>query len=159
MNRNNAIVLLLMATFACGGDKSTGPGGVTFPSIPQATLNAYCIRGQAVPPQTKSGSIATSDCQDTPGEGYWEGFRVRVGTSGTVTFTVTSTFNSYLELFRIDDLDDIENTTFLLVEDDDSAGNLDARLSYALQPNTEYVIVISGWDDTETGSYNLAMTK
>ncbi|HEV8509649.1 MAG TPA: hypothetical protein VGQ48_04260 [Gemmatimonadales bacterium] len=159
MNGNHAMMLFLIATFACGGDKSTGPGGVSFPSIPQATLNQYCIRGQAVPPQTKSGSIATSDCHDAAGSPYYEIYRVRVGSSDTVTFRVSSSFDSYLYLIRIDNLSDIEGSAVLLASDDDSAGNLDAMLSYTLQPNTEYFILISGLDDTETGSYSLAITR
>lgn len=148
-----------IAALACGDDGGTEPGGVTFPNVPQATLDAYCIRGQGIPPATVSGAITTSDCHDAPGDGYYEGFRVRVGSSGAVTFAVASSFDSWLELFRIDDLNNIEGSAVLLAEDDDSGGNLQARLTFTLQPNTEYVIFVSGFDDFETGPYSLAMTR
>jgi hypothetical protein len=76
-----------------------------------------------------------------------------------VTFTVSSAFDSFLVLIRIDDLSDIPGSAVLLASDDDSAGNLDAQLSYTLEPDTEYLILISGLDDTETGSYSLAITR
>ena len=156
MTSRNAL-LFLLATVACSD--SSGPGGPSFPSIPAAVLTALCIRGQAVPPQTKTGSIATTDCQDAAGTPYYEIYRVRVASNTTVTFTMTSDFDSFLYLLRIDDLNDPQASAVLLAEDDDSAGNLDARISFALEPNIEYFIFITAISDAETGNYSLAMTS
>ena len=40
-----------------------------------------------------------------------------------------------------------------------AAGNLDARLSFTLAPDTEYFIFVTAVADTETGSYSLAITQ
>ena len=156
MTSRNAL-LFLLATVACSD--SSGPGGPSFPSIPSAVVTQLCIRGQAVPPQTKTGSIATTDCQDAAGLPYYEIYRVRVASSTAVTFTMSSDFDSYLYLLRIDDVNDPQASAVLLTEDDDSAGNLDARLSFTLEPNIEYFILITAVSDAETGNYSLAMTS
>ncbi|HJS41950.1 MAG TPA: hypothetical protein VJ755_00635 [Gemmatimonadales bacterium] len=84
---------------------------------------------------------------------------MRVASSTAVTFTMTSDFDSYLALVRIDDVNDPQGSDVLLAEDDDSAGNLDARLSFTLEPDTEYFIFVTAIDVTETGNYSLAMTS
>lgn len=150
-------VLFLLATVACSD--SSGPGGPTFPTIPAAIVTQFCIRAQVVPPQTRSGSLATTDCQDGAGSPYYEIYRVRVASSTAVTFTMTSDFDSYLALVRIDDVNDPQGSDVLLAEDDDSAGNLDARLSFTLEPDTEYFIFVTSIDVSEVGNYSLAMTS
>ena len=161
--RTRSLTLLaasIALALSCGDDNGTGSGNVTFPTIPPSTLSAYCIRGQAIPPETVSGGISTGDCHTAiTNDGYFEGFRVRVGSSGAVTFTVTSNFDSWLELIRIDNLNDVAGSAVLLDDDDDSGVGFDALLTFTLQPNTEYVIFVSGYDDSETGTYSLAITR
>jgi hypothetical protein len=82
-----------------------------------------------------------------------------VASSTAVTFTMSSGFDSYLYLARIDDLNDIQGSAVLLAQDDDSAGNLDALISHTLEPNIEYFIFITAVDDTQAGSYSLAITR
>ena len=152
-----AVLALPFFLVACGSD-ATGP---TLDSISASDIALYCIRGEGVAPTSLSGSIGTSDCNDGFNDGYYESWMVTVGSSGVVTFAVTSGFDSYLELLQIGNLSDIANTTSFLEEDDDNgigANSLDARLSYSLQPNTNYAIIVSGYDDSEQGPYTLAIT-
>lgn len=151
----------LALTLAACGDDATGPSD--FPTIDAATLAQFCVRGTISPSQNVTGSISSSDCHnDIQDDGFFETWRVRVGSEAEVTFEVESNFDSFLELFRIGNLNDVEGSSVFLTEDDDSAGgiaDLDARLTWTLQANTEYAIVVSGWDDSELGSYQLITTR
>ena len=131
----------------------------TFPPVDPELLEGFCIRGSHVPPARVSGNISESDsCHaNIEDDGYFEGWRVRVASSTTITFAVSSVFDSWLELVRIDNLDDPINSVVALAEDDNSAGNLQARLSAELEPNTEYLIVVSGYNDVAQGQYVLDM--
>ena len=145
---------MILTLLACGDDNGTGPSNeVSFPTIAPTYLSSVCIRGTAVPTTSKSGSITDDDCDSGGVVGYFETYRVRVASSGNVTFTVSSTFDSVLALARIGDTSDPVNTMVELAGDDDSAGNLDAELTYMLQPNTEYWVLVAGYDYSETGSY------
>lgn len=161
MWRLTSIALVAFVVLSCGGDIVTDPdrtGSVTFPTMDPAVLAAVCIMGQAVPPQTVSGTVTDDDCHTgIANDGYFEGWRVRVAAQASVTFAVTSSFDSWLELYEIRNLSDPANSAVLLNEDDDSNGNLDARITWTLQPNTEYVIFISGYDDAARGSYSLSI--
>lgn len=150
---------LLAPLAACGGD-STGPDSVSFPTISQSTLDANCIRGTAAPPASVSGSISNADCPVSGTlvgavDGFWEGWRVRVNSATTVTFAVTSSFDSFLDLFVINVSSPALNN--LRIFDDDSGAGLDALFTFTLQPDTEYWIMVSGFDATDTGSFTLAM--
>jgi len=61
-----------------------------------------------------------------------------------VTITVQSNFDSYLELYTYDN----DSTPFL--QDDDSAGNLDAQISTTLEVGVYYVLVRPFSDGTGT---------
>ncbi len=149
---------------ACGDDDPTGPG---FPTIDNAILSEFCVRGTLLPPGTGNSSIGTSDCLtdetvaklDVPvgaGPGaFFEGWRVRVASQGSVTFEVSSNFDSFLDLYTIPNLTDATSATFLGFDDDGGPG-LDARLSATLEPNTEYWVFVSGLTGSETGSYSLS---
>lgn len=146
------------STEVCTGALCDDSGTVTFPAVSSSQLALYCVRGEAVPPTSRTGSISATDCQDGPGLSYYEAYRVRVATGATVAFRMSSTFDSYLVLLRIDQLDDFSGSAVFLGEDDDSAGNLDALLSFRLDPNVEYLIIVAGLDDLETGTYTLTIS-
>jgi hypothetical protein len=155
-----AALVLPVLLIGCGSD-STGPEGLQFPPISATEMAQYCVRGNAAAPGSLNGSITTSDCNDGGDDGYWESWHIRTGSSGVMTFAVTSDFDSWLELLRLDNLDDITNSAvFLTLDDDGGLGSnpYDARLTYALQPNTSYAIIVSGFDDAEQGTYTLDMT-
>jgi hypothetical protein len=154
------LLALLSSAIACG-DSGSGPDEfeVTFPTIDQQLIDEFCIRGTAVPPTSKSGNISVDDCNYGGDEGYYDFYRVRVQASGEVTFTVNSVFDSWLDLIRIGSLTDPVNTSTLLASDDDSAGDLDAELTYTLLVATEYWLAVSGLDDSETGSYTVTISQ
>ena len=162
--------LVILTAVACGKDDVTGPGEVEFPTISQSALDGSCIRGTVVLLTSVSGTISTTDCLTdlTPvgapipvgtEPGFFEGWRVRVATSTAVTFSVTSQFDTFLDLFRIDDLSSpVLTFNNLLAFNDDGGAGFDALLTYPLQPNTEYWIMISGFSADELGDYSLALS-
>lgn len=154
--------LIALGAVACGDDDSpTGNGGLDFPELSAAVRDAFCVRSNATAGDTRQGAIATTDCDADdvePGdEGYFEVYVVKVATNRNVTFTVSSTFDSYLTLLRLDSFTATTANVTFLDDDDDSAGNLDARLTFALQAGTNYVIAVAGFDYTQTGTYSLTI--
>jgi hypothetical protein len=145
---------------ACGKD-SSGPGGVTFPSLPSNMLATFCVRGEGLVGQTKSGSVTSGDCDagdvDPADSSYYEVWRVRVASVTSVTFDANSAFDNYLTVLRLDSYTSNSASLTLMGENDDrQAGvNLNALVTVTLQPNTDYFVSISGYDYSETGPYSL----
>lgn len=161
--RRALVAALTLPLILVGCGDATGPGvDVDFPAIAPADLAQYCIRGQAVPPVTRSGSVTVTDCQGGGDpfygqSGYYDAFHVRVANTAAVTFTVDSDFDSWLDLLLVGDVSDIASTLTLLDSDDDTAPGLDAEITHVLSPDTDYFLRVSGLDDTETGSYTVRM--
>jgi hypothetical protein len=148
--------LLLVALGSCGDDDSpTDPSGLPFPSIPQQLRNAYCIRGNVTVGDTPTGTVSSGDCNDLLS--YLEVWLVKVDALRNVTFTVTSEFDSQLWLYRITSITASDINYTAVDDDDDSAGNLDAELAADLDPDEDYLIVVSGKDHLEQGNYTLAI--
>lgn len=153
-----AVTLPTVVLLACGGDP-TGVASEHFPPVSHSVIAGLCIRGVALGEATIEGEIATTDCPKGMGRGYWDALRVRVPIdAGLIFFLVTSDFDSELELFRIDDLDDFWNSRVQVAYDDDSGPEYDAHLSVALEMGTEYLLIISGSDDFQRGPYTLRIT-
>lgn len=153
MTRSILAILALGALLGCSKD-GTGPGGVTFPTLPSDLLAAFCSRGEAVVGQTKSGSVAASDCD--AGDSYYEVWRVRVASTTSVTFDVTSGFDNYLTIARLESYTSTGATVAIVGENDDrSSSDLNALVTVTLQPSTDYFVSVSGYDYGETGSYTL----
>jgi hypothetical protein len=151
----------LAALLACGKN-ATGPSiSVDFPPLDSLLISALCIRGDRTVGQNATGAIATSDCNaatvDTTFGGYFEIWRVRVDSARSVTFRISSQFDSYLTVVRLDSWDQPTHTyTYtLLGRDDDSAGNLDALLTVILEPARDYFVAVAGFDHAELGTYTL----
>ena len=157
-----ALVVTTTVALGCGDDDPTGPGSVTFPDWPTTLNTPFCIRGTAVVGDTKSGTISDTDCEaaniDPGADGFFEVWRVRVASSQDVTFDANSTFDNYLTVIRVNSVTATTINVAIIGEDDDRAtGNTNALVTVRLEPNVDYVVVISGFDDTETGPYTLAI--
>ncbi len=154
---------MLAAVIACSGDDATSPnGGVVFDPLPQAMLDAYCVRGTAVIGDTKSGNVNDDDCDaadnDPNDEGFYEIWRVRVADPRVVTFDLSSPFDNYLEVYAMTSHTQTSATVVLMAQNDDrSSGNLNALVSTQLNPGIDYFVVVSGYDYFETGSYSLSI--
>lgn len=153
----------LSALLACGKD-ATGPSiSVDFPPLDSLLISALCIRGDRTVGQNATGTIASADCNaaavDTTFHGYFDIWRVRVDSARTVTFRISSGFDSFLTVVRLDSWDKPTRTyTYtLLGQDDDSAGNLDALLTVNLQPGQDYLVAVAGFDRAEIGNYTLTI--
>jgi hypothetical protein len=154
----SAAALVLGALGAACGD-SSGPN-LSFPNLSATLRNAFCVMDNVTVNESRSGTISTSDCDssdiDPADSSYFEVYVVKVASQQAVTFDISSNFDSYLTLLRLDSYTTTSaQLTFLDDNDDRSSVDLDALLTYTLLPNVDYVIVVSGFDYSETGSYTL----
>lgn len=143
------------------GDDPTAPEILPpdFPTLDAAFATEFCIRGTLAPTNVVSGEISDTDCETVspvgsgPGS-FFEGWRVRVGQAGSVTIQTASGFDTFVDLFRIDDLSapTLDN---LVVFDDDSGAGDNGRVTVTLQAGTEYWVMVSGFDAVDVGPYTL----
>ena len=155
-----ALAATVTLGFACGDDP-TGPA-VTFPDWPALISSVICVRGTAVVGDTKAGTISDADCDsgnaDPPEPGYFETWRVRVATARDVTFDANSTFDNFLTVLRVTSITSTRGEASVLGENDNrSETNLNALVTLHLEPNVDYMVVISGLDYEDTGAYTLAI--
>lgn len=163
MNRLRHACVVGFAFLVACGESTTGPQvqTTTFPDVDQAVLATYCIRGTANVPAIRGGNVTTGDCPTEStlvggtDEGYWEGWRVRVATAVDVTFSVDSDYDTFLDVFQIDLAN--PRLTNLVVFDDDSGENGNAELTVTLSPDTEYWVLVSGFQAEDVGSYTLSV--
>lgn len=149
-----ASLLALIATAACSVGTAAPPSErLEFPVLVSKVRDNFCIRDNAQVGQTLSGSITEADCNDSAG--YYETYVVKVPTPRTVTFAVTSGFDSFLALVEVASFSDTDYSGSLLAYDDDSNGGKDARLSIELDAGVDYAIMVSGLDRKQLGSYAL----
>ncbi len=101
--------------------------------------------GEAIP-----ANLTTLDCVMQDGSGaYADYFELRVFNTTYVDITMESTtLDPYLLILDEDD--------YVIAEDDDSLGGLDAWIRVKLSPGT-YYIAASTYTAQETGSYLLAV--
>ena len=157
-----ALLAALAAGLACSDDDPTGPGAVTFPDWPATIVTGFCVRGTAIVGDDKSGTLADTDCDaadiDPTAEGYFEVWRVRVASAVNVTFDANSDFDNYLAVLRVNSVSATDaDIAFVADNDDRSASNTNALVTARLEPNVDYVVLIAGYDYTETGPYTLAI--
>lgn len=160
--RRVALLAALAAGLACSDDDPTGPATVTFPDWPATIVTGFCVRGTAVVGDTRSGTLADTDCDasdiDPTAEGYFEVWRVRVASAGNVTFDANSDFDNYLAVLRVNSVTATDaDIAFVADNDDRSATNVNALVTARLDPNVDYVVLIAGYDYTETGPYTLTI--
>ena len=98
---------------------------------------------------TASGNLASTDCQLGDGERY--DVYTFSGTAGQqVTITMTSTaIDSWLALF--------DPSGALAIEDDDSGGGSNSRLTYTLTSTGTWIITATSFAANETGNYSLQL--
>ena len=149
-------VALTWAALGCGGgDNSTGPEELEFPEISSEVRTIYCVRGNVTVGDSESSTITDDDCDAD--DSYFETYIVKVASTTSVTFEVESGFDSYLFLGRLESISGLDVDVTELAEDDDSGDGTDARLTFTLQPDTDYVIAVSGYDYFEVGPYTLSI--
>lgn len=154
---------VMFVSLACGGgddNGGTGPSGLTFPALSSAVKAQFCVRGNATIGANKTGTISATDCDYDvvfTGQGYFEIWRVRVAQAASVTFTVVApNFDSYIDVGSITIAGGDVTSVTQLGSDDDTNGD-DPVLTLDLVPDTDYIVVVSGFDYPDVGSYTLSI--
>ena len=156
------VLFMACLTLACGGDDGpSGAGGVQFPAIDASVLGAFCWRSNQTVPASVGGTVSSGDCDsadvDPADEGYYETYRVRVASAQSVTFSIASTYDTYLTVVRVNSISGTTVNVTVIDEDDDSGTDLNAMLTVTLQPGVDYFVAVGGYDYTETGPYTLSI--
>jgi hypothetical protein len=148
-------LLIALLALAAGCSKDSAGPSVDFPPLPQNLLDGFCVQASgATVGQTKSGTLSAADCD--AGDSFFEIWRVRVTQTTSVTFDANSGFDNYLEVARLNSYTSTSaNFTMMGENDDRASGNYNALLTVTLQPDTDYFVVVSGYDYGEVGSYTL----
>lgn len=152
MKRSFLAVLALGALLGCSKD----PGGpdIEFPELPVQLLEGFCVQGEAVAGQTKNGNLTAGDCDG--GDSFFELWRVRVSSPADVTFDASSGFDNYLTVVRLNSYTTSSANFSIVAENDDrSSSNFNALVTVTLSPGSDYFVVVSGYDYSQTGSYTL----
>lgn len=106
-------------------------------------------------PATVSGSLSLDSPLDplwSPQQYYSSDYRVAT-ISEPITITLSSTaFDSFLEIVN-------PETGLLLQSDDDSAGNLDARITFAPIPGVPFIIRVTTAEPNSTGEFALSVSE
>jgi hypothetical protein len=156
----------------CGGS-STGPGQAPeFPTLEAQLLADWCIRGNLSVGTNGSEVLSEVDCDNAdtgdldtlvgfPGHSArFETWRLRVTAQTNLRITVSSNFDSFLDLYRIPDPTDPTGGANIASNDDLQPGvNDDARLIVTVSPDFEYWIMVSGYDEAELGAYTLTVGR
>jgi hypothetical protein len=151
----SAIALFIaVGLVSCGGD-SSGPSGPKYPPLNASVVATLCIRGNLSVGKKSSGSVTATDCDDTNWGTYFETWRIRVTKPRTVTFTASAPgFDAVMDVDEIIISDgDIVDATYI-DGDDDTIGD-DPRVIVDLLPDHDYIVVVYGYDYSETGTYDL----
>jgi hypothetical protein len=157
LNRPGLLLAWLAIGLAACGKEPFHPLESMLPPIATAVISQYCVRGAVVGDASIDGSIDTNDCHVGPDQGYWEAYRLRARFPGEVSVTVSLGFDTHLELFRVDDLNDYWDARVSLASDLSGPQHA-AAFDHDLVPGTEYLIVLAGQDDLSRGSYTLDIT-
>lgn len=166
-------ILFAMSVTGCGGgDSPTGPGagarGAEFPTISTALAATWCVRGSLRVPGRRNGSITPADCiaagtatvlsvpVGAGPDSYFETWRLRVPEGNILTLSVSSDFDSFLDVYRVPNVADPSTAAWV---DSDDDGNLlqglDAELEVTVLQGVEYWVMVSGFDSTEMGPYDI----
>ena len=150
-------VVLVLGAVVIGCGDSTGPE-VTFPTLPAELLDAFCVRGDRTPGDAISGTISTGDCELGDGS-FYEIWRLRVATTGTYRIALTSEFDNFVVLLRLESYSGSSATLTTLASNDDSGPGLNGLIAgVALQENLDYFLVVNGFSGDDTGPYTAEVT-
>lgn len=135
-----SLVTVLSAGIACGGDGGTEPKSPRSCTVP---VGAIAIG------QTVAGTLTTSSCKISDGS-YADPWTMQVPALATLTIDLGSVdFDAFLFVR--------DASGNLVVEDDDSGPDFDARIIHTFAAGN-YVVYANAYDADEVGGYTLTVT-
>ena len=109
-----------------------------------------------------TSEISDGDCAD-PQNGYFETWHVYADQTETVLVVAESDFDNLMRLVRIEDIQQTSEGYDVQVEvldenDDQSTSDSRSRVGAILQAGEDYFLVLSGFNDDQTGPYELEVS-
>ena len=139
-------------------------------SIPPEVQKEFCIQEEKAVllsevlagTQQLSSELSDSDCPGSQ-DGYFETWHVYADQTETVLVVAESDFDNLMRLVRIEDIQQTSTGYEVEVEvvdenDDRSASDSRARVAATLEAGEDYFLVLSGFNDDETGPYELELS-
>jgi plastocyanin len=158
--------------FACGGDgrceDPTAPGCHVDDGpirFAEQLEQALCIKPvESVSTlQSLISNLEATDCSplvDPGEEGFFETWHIFADETQTLVFDVESNFDNLLELMRVvSHASTSINGVIVAKNDDRGADNSQALISAILQAGEDYLLRLSGFNDDQTGSYTIAVSR
>ena len=129
----------IAAGIACGGDGGTGPKD---PQACNTTVGTILIG------QTVTGALTTASCQ-LADDTFADPWTLQVSVITTLTLDLGSTaFDAFLFVR--------DASGNLVVQDDDSGPDFDARIVHTFGPGT-YIVYANAFDVGDVGGYTLSV--
>jgi len=141
---------------------SAGPvpqSAVTFAPLPPEVVATYCVQGNRTVADAVRGTLASTDCPFGDGS-FFESWRIRVAEDGEYRLAASGSFDNLLILARIDSVTGTTASLSLVASDDDSGPELNALIERVLlDSDTDYLLVVNGYDAGDVGPYSVAFTR
>ena len=100
----------------------------------------------------RSNNSAASNSTERPY--YYQTVRFAVNETGVYVIASSSSFDSFGYLYE-NRFDPNDATSYLLLSDDDSAGERQFALRANLRANVVYIVVVTSYNPQESGSYSV----
>jgi len=88
---------------------------------------------------------------------YYQAIQVTVYTTGTYNFTSSSSIDTYGYFYNVP-FDPSYPSQNLITSDDDSGGNQQFQIRISLQSGHKYVLVVTTYGSSVTGSFSVRVT-
>lgn len=135
--------------------------------VPEEVRKEYCIQGEQAlllsdvlsGAQALTSDISASDCSDANG-GHFETWHVFADQTETVIVVAESDFDNLMRLVQLEDIkqtpDGYDVEVRIVAENDDQGKNDSrARVAATLEEGKDYLLILSGFNEDETGPYDL----
>jgi hypothetical protein len=128
--------------------------GKTF-TVNQAAASSGCSSSTTAITTSGSGTLATTDCTITAGNGsaggYYDNFTFSATAGQSATITLNSTaFDCYLRLYN--------SGGTQVATDDDSNGGTNSKIVYTIPASGTYTIKTTSYAPSSTGAYTVGLT-
>jgi len=164
--------ILVITTYSSGatGSISVTVSGPAQPSLTRLTVGSASTTPSTTTVQTTTAAPRSSSYSSTLATGsstftrsgatgsfYFEAIQVSVSTTGTYTFQSGSSFDDFGYLYQTS-FNPSSSGINVIASDDDSGGSARFRFSATLQAGTTYILVITTYSSSATGSISVTVS-
>ncbi|CAF1246345.1 unnamed protein product [Adineta ricciae] len=132
---------------------ASGPAIVTFSAINLSSAESGVVSNYSSSLTTSSQSYNRLE-QSSESVNYYQAIEISVSVTGVYTIGIDSSMDTYGYLYN-NTFDSVDPNRNLLLFDDDSGGNGQFMLKYALQATQKYILIATTYDEKITGEFSV----